>query len=75
MPAPVPTAGIEHHTSRHLRLNGHVAVDAERRIAIIRIAGRVHARAVGQRVRARRNQDLVDRAVADGGGELLPGGA
>jgi hypothetical protein len=61
---PAPTIGIEHHTSGHLRLNGRGAVDADRRIS---------AHVSGKAVRARRNQDLVDRAVANGRGELRHG--
>ena len=61
---PAPTLGIEHHTSGHLRLDSQRAVDADRR-PTTHVASQV--------VRARRHQDLVDRAVADGGGELSYG--
>ena len=61
---PAPTLGIEHHTSGHLRLDSQRAVDADRR-TVAHVASEV--------VRARRHQDLVDRAVADGGGELSYG--
>ena len=44
-----------------MRLDGQGAVDADRRTGA-HVAGKV--------VRARRNQDFVNRAVADGGGEL-----
>ena len=58
---PAPTLGIEHHASGNLRLDGHGAVDADRRPT---------AHVASEVVRARRHQDLVDRAVVDGGGEL-----
>jgi hypothetical protein len=51
---PAPTLGIEHHTSRHLRLDGQGAVDADRRSG---------AHVAGELVCARCQQDLVDPAV------------
>mmetsp|Transcript_27577 Transcript_27577/g.69841 ORF Transcript_27577/g.69841 Transcript_27577/m.69841 type:complete len:287 (-) Transcript_27577:3-863(-) len=68
-----PTLGIEHRTSGHLRLNSQGAVDADRPRSMQTRSADVHgprAHVAGQVVRARRNQDRVDRAVADGGGEL-----
>ena len=61
---PAPTICIEHHTTGHLRLDGHGAIDADRR------AG---AHVSNKAVRARRDQDLVDGTVADGQGELRHG--
>eukprot|EP00964_Phaeocystis_antarctica_P136884 scaffold101375_cov60-Phaeocystis_antarctica.AAC.2 len=61
---PAPTIGIEHHASEHLRLDGHGAVDADRRTG---------AHVSGKAVRARRDQYLVDGAVADGRSELRDG--
>ena len=55
---------MEHHTSGHQRLDGHGANDADRR---------TRAHVSDKIVRARRNQDLVDGAVADGLGELRHG--
>ena len=68
---PAPTIGIEHHSSGHLRLDGHGAVDADRRTSITPVSMPAHVS--GKAVRARRNPDLVHGAVADGRGELRHG--
>ena len=61
---PAPTICIEHHTTGHLRLDGHGTIDAD-----CRTGAHVSRKAV----RARRDQYLVDGAVVDGIDELRHG--
>ena len=63
---PLPWRGNEHHSTRHLRFNGQGAVDADGK-AMVNLADGTRS---GKAVRACRNQDLVNGAVADGRGEL-----
>ena len=62
---PPRSHGVEHHSSRHLRFDGQGAVDADRRARAAHVARKL--------VRARCQQDLVDRAVCDSCGELAHG--
>eukprot|EP00964_Phaeocystis_antarctica_P012161 scaffold6709_cov69-Phaeocystis_antarctica.AAC.2 len=56
---PPRSLGVEHDAPGHLRLDSHVAVDAERRTAI------VGAHVVGELVGARHQHDPAHRAIAE----------
>eukprot|EP00964_Phaeocystis_antarctica_P002395 scaffold1237_cov67-Phaeocystis_antarctica.AAC.2 len=58
---PPRSLGVEHDAPGHLRLDGHVAVDAERRTAFI-VAG---AHVVGELVGARHQHDPAHHAIAE----------
>eukprot|EP00964_Phaeocystis_antarctica_P004989 scaffold2717_cov67-Phaeocystis_antarctica.AAC.3 len=59
MDDPPRSLGVEHDAPGHLRLDGHVAVDAERRTALL-----TGAHVVGKLVGARHQHDPAHRAIA-----------
>eukprot|EP00964_Phaeocystis_antarctica_P004981 scaffold2716_cov64-Phaeocystis_antarctica.AAC.6 len=56
---PPRSLGVEHDAPGHPRLDGHVAVDAERRTAFVR------AHVVGELVGARHQHDPAHRAIVE----------
>eukprot|EP00964_Phaeocystis_antarctica_P022591 scaffold12559_cov63-Phaeocystis_antarctica.AAC.2 len=62
MDDPPRSLGVEHDAPSHLRLDGHVAVDAERRA---RAAPFVRAHAAGKLVGARHQYDPAHRAIVE----------
>eukprot|EP00964_Phaeocystis_antarctica_P014587 scaffold8059_cov62-Phaeocystis_antarctica.AAC.2 len=57
---PPHSLGVEHDAPGHLRLDGHVAVDAERRTPLV-----TGARVVGELVGARYQHDPAHRAIVE----------